>query len=163
MVAKSYQNLEQLGEPFEKNGKIYVVVRMKSGKEKEVRWYSIDEYCKLYPTEDREKLLRENDPYWKPLCHTLMGDAGFIWVVQEGEWVDIEDFRAREGFRYNTYFGWYILGDCHDIDNFQMWLDLCKVTWEEVSIDENTLLPMETVIKIIDKKCKVGKAVRRWH
>ena len=44
LVAKSYQNLEQLCEPYEVNGKMYVQVKMKNGKEKTVRAYSESEY-----------------------------------------------------------------------------------------------------------------------
>lgn len=162
MVAKTYQNLKQLGESFEKNGKLYVLIRLKSGKEKEVRWYSVDEYCKLYPTEDREKLLRENDPYWKPLCNTLMGNAGYVWLIENDERVDVETFRAKEGFRYNTLFGWYVLGDYSDIENLQAQLTLHKLEWAEISTDENTLLPKERIEKIVNEKCN-GKAVRKWH
>ena len=162
MVAKSYQNLEQLGEPFEKNGKIYVVVRMKSGKEKEVRWYSIDEYCKLYPTEDREKLLRENDPYWKPLKNTLMGKLGYIYVVYT-ETLTTEDLRDNVILRYNTVFGWYIFGEEFESlkETFNEYFYVHKITWEDIASDEN-YLDFEEAKKKIDKICE-GKVMRKWQ
>ena len=51
MVAKSYQSLEILGEPFVSNGRWYVNVLTKKGIEKTVRWYSEKEYQRMYPDE----------------------------------------------------------------------------------------------------------------
>ena len=49
MVAKSYQSLKQIGEPYYKNGKQYVVVlNENTGNKREVRWYTESEYVKLY-------------------------------------------------------------------------------------------------------------------
>ena len=39
MVAKSYQSLTRLSNPFEENGKEYVIVLTKTEIEKKVRWY----------------------------------------------------------------------------------------------------------------------------
>ena len=49
LVAKSYQKLEQLCDPYEVNGKMYVKVRMKNGNEKTVRAYSEAEYRRYNP------------------------------------------------------------------------------------------------------------------
>ena len=43
MVAKSYQELPIIGEPYVKNNRMYVLVKTKSNREKEVRWYSDQE------------------------------------------------------------------------------------------------------------------------
>ena len=51
MVAKSYQKMKQLGEPFKDKGKMYVKVITEKGNEKTVRWYSDIEYAKMYPDE----------------------------------------------------------------------------------------------------------------
>ena len=48
-VAKSYKELPQCGEPYEKNGRMYIVVECKNGHRKEVRWYTDQEYAKMYP------------------------------------------------------------------------------------------------------------------
>jgi len=47
MVAKSYQNLAQIGSPYEKSGRMYIKVRTASG-EREVRWYTEAQYEKMY-------------------------------------------------------------------------------------------------------------------
>ena len=48
-VAKSYQGLPIVEEPYEKNKKMYCKVRLKSGKVKEIRVYNPAEYEKMYP------------------------------------------------------------------------------------------------------------------
>ena len=48
MVAKSYQKLKIVKEPYMANGKMYVQVEMGNGAHKQVRWYSDKEYAKYY-------------------------------------------------------------------------------------------------------------------
>ena len=48
MVAKSYQNLQRICEPYESKGRMYVKVLTAAGREKEVRWYTEREYMKIY-------------------------------------------------------------------------------------------------------------------
>ena len=43
MVAKSYQNLQQIGTPYSVNGRMYVKVAAPTGP-KQVRWYTENEY-----------------------------------------------------------------------------------------------------------------------
>ena len=45
-VAKSYQNLEIVKEPYMANGRMYVQVKLGNGNTKQVRWYSDKEYAK---------------------------------------------------------------------------------------------------------------------
>ena len=49
MVAKSFQSMKQLGEPFCEKGKMYVNVQNeKTGTIRKVRWYTDAEYAKMY-------------------------------------------------------------------------------------------------------------------
>ena len=45
MVAKSYQGLKIVKEPYKKGSKEYVQIETKKGDLKEVRWYNDAEYC----------------------------------------------------------------------------------------------------------------------
>ena len=49
LVAKSYQGLPIVEEPYVKSGKTYCKVKTKSGSVKEVRTYTQKEYDKMYP------------------------------------------------------------------------------------------------------------------
>ena len=162
MVAKTYQGLPFVGEVYTVGKNSYINVLTKKGIEKRVRWYSIDEYCKMYPSEDREKLLRENDPYWKPLKNTLMGKLGYIYVVYT-ETLTTEDLRDNVVLRYNTVFGWYIFGEEFESlkETFNEYFYVHKITWEDIASDEN-YLDFEEAKKKIDKICE-GKVMRKWQ
>ena len=72
LVAKSYQNLPVVREPYSESGKLYCDVKMKSGSVKKVRVYSQKEYEKMYPAPE---------PKWKPQRELLgFGEDGFILI-----------------------------------------------------------------------------------
>lgn len=98
LVAKSYQNLPVVEEPYVKSGKTYCKVKMKSGAAKEVRVYSQKEYDKMYPAPA---------PKWKPQRELLgFGEDGFILVFNNKP--EFERFYEQGPMRYHTIFGWYL-------------------------------------------------------
>ena len=72
MVAKSFQNMEMLTEPFEENGRMYIKVRNpKTGTERKVRWYTEKEYNKMYPDSVvSQKTVTKDSYYWSPATET---------------------------------------------------------------------------------------------
>ena len=97
-VAKSYEGLPVVEEPYEKNKKMYCKVRLKSGKDKEVRVYSQKEYEKLYPLPA---------PKWKPQREMLgFGEDGYILIFNNTP--EFERFYEEGPMRYHTTFGWYL-------------------------------------------------------
>ena len=101
LVAKTYQGLPVVQEPYEKNKKMYCKVRMKSGSDKEVRVYSQKEYDKMYPAPA---------PKWKPQRDMLgFGEDGFILVFNNAP--EFEEFYERGPFRFHRVFGWYLPGN----------------------------------------------------
>lgn len=106
MVAKSYQNLEIIGEPFSSNGRLYVQVKTKSGVLKTVRWYSEKEYMKMYPNdtiEDTEKFKRI-----KTQKETLGFEKGYITIFKGNTYEDKEYFQMSTA-RYSRLWGWYFI------------------------------------------------------
>lgn len=98
LVAKSYQGLPIVKEPYNKSGKAYCVVKLKSGKEKEVRVYSEKEYEKMYPIPA---------PKWKPQKEMLgFGEEEYILVFNNKP--ELEQFYVEGPFRYHKVFGWYL-------------------------------------------------------
>ena len=72
LVAKSYQGLPIVEEPYVKSGKTYCKVKMKSGSAKEVRVYSQKEYDKMYPAPPAK---------WKPQREMLgFGEDGYVII-----------------------------------------------------------------------------------
>ena len=97
-VAKSYQGLPVVEEPYEKNKKMYCKVRLKSGKVKEIRVYNFAEYEKMYPAPP---------PKWAPQRKMLgFGDEGYILIFNNSP--KFEEFYEKGPFRYSRFFGWYL-------------------------------------------------------
>lgn len=97
-VAKSYQGLPVVEEPYKKGGKTYCKVKMKSGAAKEVRVYSQKEYEKMYPAPE---------PKWKPQRELLgFGEDGYILVFNNKP--EFEEFYEKGPMRYHKVFGWYM-------------------------------------------------------
>jgi hypothetical protein len=75
-VAKSYEGLPFVSEPYILNGREYIKVRMKNGTIKQVRSYSESEYKKynppveiIQPAKSRRNVLG-------------FGEQGFIWLFK---------------------------------------------------------------------------------
>ena len=97
-VAKSYQGLPIVEEPYTKSGRAYCKVRLKSGKVKEIRVYNSAEYEKMYPLPE---------PKWAPQRKMLgFGDEGYIIIFNSKP--EFEEFYSRGPFRYHKIFGWYL-------------------------------------------------------
>lgn len=97
-VAKSYQDLPIVEEPYIKSGKSYCKVRLKSGNIKEVRVYTEKEYEKMYPMPK---------PKWAPQRKMLgFGDEGYIIIFNTKP--EFESFYEKGPFRFSRFFGWYL-------------------------------------------------------
>ena len=98
LVAKSYQNLPVVREPYSESGKLYCDVKMKSGSVKKVRVYSQKEYDKMYPAPPTK---------WKPQKDMLgFGEDEYILVFNNKP--EFEKFYEDGPFRYHRVFGWYL-------------------------------------------------------
>ena len=151
-VAKSYQALEQIGKPFEVSGKMYVEVRTKSDMIRRVRWYTNQEYAKLYP-EDKEKIAedKKNSPYWRSQKDLLGFEEGFIWIFKGDTYANIEYFRSKGYyFAFRKWFGW-TLGSTKEMpDDLPADLTPIKLSWELVGKDNETLKDDKTVEEVVN-------------
>lgn len=140
-VAKSYHALEQTCEPYEVSGKMYVKVRMKSGAEKQVRWYTDQEWAKLYP-EDANKITedKKKSPYWRSQKDVLGFEEGFLWLFKGDTYAHVDYFRSKGYyFAYRKWFGW-TLGSTKEIpDDLPENLTPVKLPWELVGKDDEVL------------------------
>lgn len=143
LVAKSYENLEQLTEPYELNGKMYVKVRMKNGAAKQVRAYTEAEYRKYNP---EVKIIQPA----KSRRYTLgFGDAGYIWIFKGETYENIEWFRASP-CRYARTWGWYLPSDIEMPDPIPANVEPLKLEWADVSLDDQ-LIPEDQISAVVDQ------------
>lgn len=139
-VAKSYQNLEILCEPYTLDkGRQYVKVRTKNGENKQVRWYTDAEYAKMYPEAKTEIAITASTDR-----KTVLGFAeGFITIFKGDTFGYLDWFRASEA-RFARPWGWYFASTVEVPAELPYGITPIKLTWEEVSTngilnDENKI------------------------
>ena len=143
LVAKTYQGLPVVQEPYEKNKKMYCKVRMKSGSDKEVRVYSQKEYDKMYPAPA---------PKWKPQRDMLgFGEDGFILVFNNAP--EFEEFYERGPFRFHRVFGWYLPGN-EIVPALLPGIVPKVLNWEVVGRDDGELIEETALVKAFNKFIK---------
>ena len=140
LVAKSYQGLPFIGEPYIKNKKKYIKVQLKSGKEKEIRIYNSSEYEKMYPAPE---------PKWKPQRELLgFGEDGFILIFNNKP--EFEEFYEKGNFRFHKIFGWYL--PSNEIVPALLPGIVPKVlSWETVGGEDGELIAEDKLIKVFNK------------
>lgn len=133
MVAKSYQSMKQLGDPFCENGRMYVNVEAKNGKARKVRFYTEDEYYKMYPNEERPggKLFTNQKK--------LLGfDKGYITIFK-GDTEKYDYWFSHSIARFCRFWGWYIVST--ETIPFDLPADIepVRLDWEQVGSNSGEL------------------------
>ena len=145
-VAKSYKELVICGEPYEKNKKKYVVVECKNGHRKEVRWYTDQEYAKMYPDEARPsaeigicggKKIRSTK-------EVLGFSEGYIYLVK-GDTYNFKDWLSENGATYRTFWGWAFPSGS-ELPQLPAGLSVVQLFWEKIADVERDELKSQTII-----------------
>lgn len=169
MVAKSFQNMEMLSEPYEKSGKMYIRVRNpKTGTERQVRWYTEKEYNKMYPGEKinaasqktvtkdsyywspATETYHNNDPYWKPQKDVLGFTNGYITIFI-GNTFNYKEYLKSIGCKYTKFWGWGLSSELELPADFPEELKPTKLEWSKVGNEETgKLLPEAQITQAVD-------------
>lgn len=148
MVAKSYQNLEQIGEPYTLNNRKYVKVRTKSGTLKQVRFYTEKEYLKMYPgekIETEDKIIR-----LKQQREVLgFGEEGFITIFKGNTYEDKEYFKESKA-RYTRMWGWYFISTDEIPNDLPEDVEPVKLPWNLVGNEDGTLKNEDSVTAAVE-------------
>lgn len=154
MVAPSYKSLQQIGDPFKENGKSYVKVLGKNGKERKVRWYSEAEYAKAFPTAGEKSITTINTPIQE--TPTYMKDAlgftdGFIYIVA-GDTSPYEEWFNAAATRYARPFGWYIpSGIEFDLNTLPYGTEAKLLRWEQITDTKGNLYAESALKSIVEE------------
>lgn len=131
-TAPSFANLERLSEPFEENGKEYILVKTKSGTTRRVRWY-----------EEPMKKIR-------PLKEVLGFTKGYITIFKGDTYSLLEWFQEEPKCRYHKFFGWYVTSE-DELPTLPAGLEPIQLKWEDVAFaDEDQLRPESQIKEHID-------------
>lgn len=158
-VARSYESLEQLGEPFEENKKMYVMVRTKAGAEKKVRWYSESERA----AQDKKAGIAakpSNDLMDFDARHAFgFGESGYI-TVYSGPTALIDDWRYSlecGAVRYNLTFQYYSPSK-YNVTDIPAGVIAIRLNWEDVCDHDTRMKPHEEVTRIVANMFGVDSA-----
>lgn len=141
MVAKSYVGLEQKGEPFMVNGRMYVTVVLKNGNTKDVRWYNEAQYRKLYGLVEGATVPRQT----KTQKEVLGFEKGYITIYKGATYEDKDFFSESPNARYHKLWKWYTVST--EILPFGIpdHITPVKLPWEMVGSADGTLYDDSTV------------------
>lgn len=145
MVAKSYQNMEIVREPYRKNGRMYVEVKNSKGTVKQVRWYTEAEYAKMYPEDKTDKT---KDPYYKPQKYVLGFDKGYITIFR-GVTDEHEEWFKQSICRYARYWGWYVISTQEVPKDLPEGVEPVRLDWEPMDNGQEWLKPEKEVVKYV--------------
>lgn len=116
----------------------------KTGTKRTVRWYSEQEFAKLYP---EEKITATNDkPRWNQK-HCLGFDKGYVTIFKDAP-IDSEYF-SKSVARYCGWWGWYIVSTDEVPDDLPT--ESARIYWEDVSADGYTVRPQDEIDQLIYK------------
>lgn len=147
MVAKSYQGMELVTEPYDVNGRMYVKVKNeKTGTVRQVRWYTEAEYKKMYPNEPID---HSNDKFYKSQKEVLGFKAGFITIFT-GNTYEHKEWFKEIGCTYRKFWGWGLPGDIEVPSILPEGVTPIRLDWDMVGADDEVLKPDEQIRKIID-------------
>lgn len=131
-TAPSFANLERLSEPFEENGKEYILVKTKSGTTRKVRWY-----------EEPMKKIRSTK-------EVLGFSKGYITIFKGDTYPVLEWFQQSVA-RYHSFWGWYIVSEDEVPEIIPAGVTPIQLKWEDVAFaDEDQLRPESQIKEHID-------------
>ena len=122
-VAKSFQGLDIVCEPYFVEGRKYVKVRNDKGLVRQVRWYSDYEYAKMYGEElPPKKVLTKKE---------ALGFADGYITIFKGDTYPLVDWFKSAGAKYKPLWGWYFAGGTAPGD-IPAGIEAMRLNWENI-------------------------------
>ena len=145
MVAKSFQSMTQIGDPYISNGRMYVQVKNeKTGNVRQVRWYTEAEYAKMYG-EKVEAPTVETRSQKKMLGF----EHGYITIFKGDTYANLEWFQKSIA-RYCKWWGWYIVSTDAVPTNLPTGVEPVELKWEMVGEESGVLKPDHIVKQAVE-------------
>ena len=139
MVAPSFQKYPTYGEPYEKNGRQYIVIVYPDGHHREVRWYE------QAPAAAGSK---SSDGLGKKIRTTkeVLGfTKGYITIFKGDTYALLDWFRESTA-RYHNIFGWYFIST-EELPEIPAGIEPIQLKWEDVAFVDEDTLKSEAAIK----------------
>lgn len=147
MVAKSYQSFEVVSDVYTIKGRAYIKVKNpKNGNTRQVRWYTENEYRKMYPGEAQEA----QAPEVKRSIKDVLGfTKGYITIFKGDTYSYLEWFKASI-CRYAKSWGWYVISTEEVPEDLPYGIEPIQLSWDAVGTEDGTLKTEAEVQRAID-------------
>lgn len=148
-TAKSYLNMKHLSEPFLSKGKMYISVEDNHGRPKTVRWYTDQEFARLYPNV-------QFTPKTQIVKDVLGFQKGYITIFRGNTKApEVEEWcRYSPKCRYHTTWGWYIVSNETLPDHIPAAVAPVQLLWDNVGNPDGTLKAPEVVATAVKEAIK---------
>ena len=134
MVAKSFQSYAIVSEVYTANGRQYVKVQNpKNGSTKQVRWYSEDEYNKMYGIAEPQSI-----PF-KTQKIVLGFINDYITIFKNGGMDENNEYFKYSPARYCRLWGWYFPSDIDLPEDLPADCNPMRLEWAQVGNDDEKL------------------------
>ena len=144
-VAKTYEKMELIGEPFKESGRMYIYVSAPKG-QKKVRWYSDAEYRRMYPN----AIIEHNVMDFNAKHVFGFEETGYI-TLYKGDNVEEWANEDRTHIYFNLTFGFYTPGR-FQLPHLIEGIEPVRLMWEDVVAHDDRMRPHEEVQKIVAAK-----------
>lgn len=139
LVAKTYQNLKQVGVVYTVNGRMYIKVEMANGNLKQVRAYTDKEWAKYYGV----PVDHSNDPFYKSQREVLGFTDGYITIFK-GNTYPYKEWFKENGAVYRKLWGWSFASGA-EIPELPIEIEAVRLDWSAVGADAENLKNDEAV------------------
>ena len=147
MVAKSFQSMTQIEEPFSENGKMYVMVKNeKTGTIRKVRWYDAAEYAKIYKEPVPEVTSTQRFTTQKK---ALGFEKGYITIFKGDTYTNLEYFQQSNA-RYCRWWGWYIVSTEEVPNDLPEGIEAKPLSWEAVGDADGALKSDDEIKRAVE-------------
>ena len=142
-VARSFQDMEQVTEPYAASGKMYVKVKHpNTGNIRQVRFYTDAEYSKYYP---EVKIIQPKKSQKDALGFT----NGYITIFKGNTYAHLDWFKQSIA-RYTRNWGWYIVSTEDVPADLPEGIEPSRLNWEDVSDDGITVKDEDKVKAFVE-------------
>lgn len=151
-VAKSYSGLKQISEPFEENGRMYVIVLTDKKTQKKVRWYTEAEYERMYKKDNDSCLgpIDKNSPYYRSQKDVLGFKHGYITIFK-GVKPEHEEWFELARIKLNRWWGWYIPSTEEVPKDLPLGVEPVRLDWGPIGNEEDRLIEHSLVVEHVRK------------
>lgn len=140
-VAPSFQKYPTFGEPYEKNGRQYIVIVYPDGHHREVRWYDTE------PAAAGSKSTSGLGKKIRTTKEVLGFTNGYITIFKGDTYSLLDWFREQEVCRFHNFWGWYVCSQDTLPEEIPAGIEPIQLKWENVAFVDEDTLKSETAIK----------------